>query len=191
MSGTLYLVVGPSGAGKDAVIDGARASLDGDPRFLFARRVVTRPADAGGERHEAATVEDFARREAAGGFCLTWRAHGLAYGLPADLEGHLAAGTSVIANVSRSVIDDARRRFPLLRIVVVTAPPEVLAARLVARGREDAAAIAERLAREVPVASGPDVTVITNDGPLSRAVDVFVDTLLAGLAEARAAGSPR
>lgn len=37
--------------------------------------------------------------------------------------GRPSAGTSVIANVSRSVIETARRRFPRLRVVVVTAPP--------------------------------------------------------------------
>lgn len=177
MTGTLFLVVGPSGAGKDSVIDGAKARLSGDLRFLFARRVVTRPADAGGETHEAATPRAFAAREAAGGFCLTWRAHGLAYGLPADISESLATGTSVIANVSRSVIEAARRRFPKLRVVVVTAPPAVLAARLAARGREDAADIARRLAREAPFPPGGDVTVIPNDGPLADAVERFVALL--------------
>jgi thymidine phosphorylase len=153
-AGTLYLIVGPSGAGKDTLIDGVRAALAGTPDYVFARRVITRPAEPAqpartvGEDHRAATDEEFQAMEAADGFMVSWRAHGLCYGLEKSLETDLAQGRNVIANVSRAVLAGLIERFPSHCIVEITAAPEILAERLAHRGRESAADIAERLARE-------------------------------------------
>ena len=89
------------------------------------RRVITRPADPGGEDHEPVTEAEFAARD----FALQWQAHGLHYGIPADIAVDLAAGLVVVANVSRAVIADAADHFPV-RVIEVTAPPHILAARL-------------------------------------------------------------
>ena len=134
--GILFLVVGPSGAGKDSLIAAARQALSHDSRFVFAKRIITRPSDAGGEAHEAVTEEVFAQRRDAGEFCLQWQAHGLHYGLPAPLAEELEAGRSVVANVSRAVIPTARSRFRNVRVLLVTASRLVLRERLIGRGRE-------------------------------------------------------
>ncbi len=167
--GMLVLVVGPSGAGKDTLLDAARAALADDPRFHFVRRVITRPADAGGEAHEAVTEQDFAARD----FALQWQAHGLRYGIPADA---IKTGAVAVANVSRTVIADAARRFPV-RVIEVTAPPDVLAARLASRGREDAADVASRLTRSVALPDGVAITIVVNDGTMKEGVDRFVAAL--------------
>ena len=172
----LVLVVGPSGAGKDSLLDGARAALAGDRRFRFVRRVITRPEGAGGEAHEPATDAEFLTRRAAGGFALDWQAHGLRYAIPADIATDLAAGRVVVANVSRGVIDAARARFPTC-VIEITAPGDILATRLAARGRESAAEIAERIARNVPVPSGPDVETLVNDSTLEAGIAAFVAAL--------------
>ena len=165
----LVLVVGPSGAGKDTLLDAARRALADDPRFRFVRRVITRPADAGGEAHEAVTEEEFAARD----FALQWQAHGLRYGIPADA---IKAGVVAVANVSRTIIADAARRFPV-RVIEVTAPPDILAARLASRGREDAADVATRLARSVAMPDGVAIATVVNDGTLKEGVDRFVAAL--------------
>ena len=84
MTGILVGVVGPSGAGKDTLLDAARAALSADPAFVFLRRVITRPADSGGEAHEPATRGAFLAARDEGAFALTWEAHGLFYGIPRD-----------------------------------------------------------------------------------------------------------
>ena len=92
----LVLVVGPSGAGKDTLLNAARAALAGDARFRFVRRVITRPAEAGGEDHEAVVG---ARNSPLRDFALQWQAHGLRYGIPADVADDVARGVVVVANV--------------------------------------------------------------------------------------------
>lgn len=177
--GTLFLVVGPSGAGKDSVIAGVRDKLANDQRYVFLRRYITRPEDAGGEDHLPMTVEAFEAARSAGAFSLSWQAHGLHYALPASLEEILASGRHAIANVSRSVIAEARRRYPPVRVLNITAKPETVRRRLEARGREDAAEIDERVSRVVAFDAGSsDVATISNDGPLDRAVDAVIFELL-------------
>ena len=181
--GTLFLVVGPSGAGKDTLIAGARAILEPGGRHVFPRRAITRPAGAGGEDHGAVTPEDFAGREADGGFFATWRAHGLEYGLPACISAALDAGRNVVANVSRAVLAEIGARGAPTVVVEVTAPPELLARRLAARGREDRADAARRLAREgAPFPDGMTVRRVVNDGT----PEAGIERLVAALSEAHA-----
>jgi phosphonate metabolism protein PhnN/1,5-bisphosphokinase (PRPP-forming) len=179
--GTLFLIVGPSGAGKDTLIEGARNALGADPRYVFARRVITRPSVAGGEVHVSATPEEFARRVRARDFMLHWEAHGLGYGLPRSLADDLIQGRNVVANVSRSVIAEAALRYAPVRVVAITASSEARATRLAARGREDAAAVAGRLARKVDAPPGIPVDTIVNDGTPEEGIA----RLVALLAEAR------
>lgn len=163
----LVLVVGPSGAGKDTLIAAAAEAFAGDKRIRFPRRVVTRLADAA-EDHDSCSAAEFAAAVASNSFALHWQAHGLAYGI---LAASLAGGGVVVCNVSRAVIGNARACYPGARAVYVTAPRDIRAARLAARGREagQAEAIAARLAREVAGdAAGAADLVIDNCGSVAE-----------------------
>lgn len=178
--GLLILVVGPSGAGKDTLLDAARDALAHDDRFVFVQRHITRPAAAGGERHQEISWDEFNANVAAGRYALSWQAHGLGYGVPAAGLAARGACRRVIVNASRAILDEARDRLAPVRIVLVTAKPETLAQRLTARGRETKADIAERVTRAAGNAvEGPDVVVIDNDGALDDAIARFVAAIKA------------
>ncbi len=176
--GSLVLVVGPSGAGKDTLIGGAKVALADRQDVCFPRRVITRPADAGGEDHLAVSVEEFAGLSAAGGFALEWAAHDLCYGIPVSIREDITKGRTVVINVSRGVLGDARQRFEALRVIHVTAPIDVLAGRLAERSREQPAAIRSRLARQVELPRDLDVIDFDNSATVSDAVAAFTALLL-------------
>ncbi|MEM6943028.1 MAG: phosphonate metabolism protein/1,5-bisphosphokinase (PRPP-forming) PhnN [Pseudomonadota bacterium] len=178
--GRLVLVVGPSGAGKDTLLDLARAALANRQGIHFARRAITRPADAGGEAHEAITEAAFEAGVAAGRFFAHWRAHGLGYGLPAEIGARLAQGETVVVNASRAALAEIAARYARTEVVIIDAPLALRAERLAARGREDAADIARRQARQAPLPpEGLAVTTVMNDATpekgAARLVAVLAD----------------
>ena len=170
--GTLFLVAGPSGAGKDTLIAAARCRLA--VTHAFPRRLITRPLADATEQHETMSEPAFLALRAQGQLALSWQAHGLWYGLPASINDDLTAGRHVVANVSRTVVAEASARFAPTRCILVTASAANLAARLVARGREAAPDIAARLEREIGFS--PDHTVY-NDGSLETAVERLIAAL--------------
>lgn len=161
----LVLVVGPSGAGKDTLLDAVRAKLAGHDRIRFARREITRAATPGGEDHVAVDLAHFIQKRDAGGYALWWEAHGLAYGIGSDILGDLAAGRTVVASVSRAIVPDAASRFAV-KVVEITAPPEVLATRLAARGREGIDDIIRRLQRQVALPADVACVTVMNDSTI-------------------------
>lgn len=173
--GRLVAVVGPSGVGKDSVMDGLVAAA---PSLTRVRRTITRAPGLGGEDYEAATPEAFKAAAETGQFCLHWYAHGLHYGIPAEVLAGIHTGRSYIANLSRSALIEANAVFPDLVVLNLTASPHVLASRLARRGREDAAEIAARLAQAVkPLPKGLDVVTVSNDGRLEHTVAAALDAL--------------
>jgi ribose 1,5-bisphosphokinase len=173
----IFAIVGPSGAGKDTLIEGA---LRLRPDLRLIRRVIARPTGAGGEDFLGVTEADFATRLSRGDFALHWQAHGLSYGIP---KAQLAAPGDVIFNGSRAALPQAVQVFPNLRVILVTAPDPILAARLAARGRETEADIRQRLTRAAfTLPAGITAQTVINDG----ALETGIDRLLAALHPVRA-----
>ena len=165
-SGVLIAVVGPSGVGKDSLLSGAQEGL---PQVHFMRRTITRPADAGGERHLAVTLEEFRALQERRKFLFHWEAHGLYYGIPIDVENLVLNGHAVVFNGSRRALAQQRNAWPSLRVIWVTADLNIRAERLARRGRETVADIRNRLATsaaEMP----DDAIVVKNNGSLETGI---------------------
>lgn len=187
-AGRLIYVVGPSGVGKDALIGYARTRLAGRGP-LFAHRYITRPVDPVGENHVALSADEFADRRAFGCFLMAWHSHGWDYGIGIEVASWLDAGADVVVNGSRAYLPEARKAVARLVPVFVTAPPAVLRERLLRRGREDAAAIAERIvASKVRPVDALDAVVIDNGGALESAGERVISVITGDQAASAPAG---
>ncbi len=175
--GVVVAVVGPSGVGKDTLMSRAARHPDLDPEVRFARRIVTRAVLVASEDHDSMDEAEFVRASDEGAFSLAWAAHGLRYALPHAVLAELARGRTVVANLSRRSLSDAVAAFGRVAIVEVTARPEILLARLTARGRESEATIRDRLRRQVPMMVPADAAGhlrLENSGDVAAATDLLV-----------------
>lgn len=171
MSGRLFAFVGPSGVGKDSVMAGLAERFG----LGSVRRVITRPSDAGGEDFDGVTEAEFDRLIADDAFAIWWGAHGLRYGIP---RAELGGEADRLINLSRAVLGEAQQVLPGLEIVLITAPRDVLRARLETRGREDAAEVERRLARaDQPMPEGVSYHSVDNSGALADTVQTVSELL--------------
>lgn len=180
--GRLILIVGPSGAGKDTLIALARDEFRDDRKFIFPRRAVTRPSSEA-EDHDTLTGAEFELALEHKKFALAWDAHGLKYGVPVSIDDDLAAGRTVVCNVSRAIVAEARSRYRRTLAVLVTAPAKVLESRLAARRREGGEGVAARLSRTSALAGElkPDFT-ISNAGRPEDAAKQLIEIIRRGRA---------
>lgn len=172
MRGRLIYLMGPSGAGKDSLLRALRPALS--PRWHIARRVVTRPATAAAENEIRVTPAEFDALERLSAFSMSWRAHGLAYGIPREIDSWLEHGGDVLVNGSRAYLPEAKRRYPTLNAILLTLPEQEIRHRLTTRGRENAEEIEARLARNAIVgftAHHPPMLQLDNRRPLAQTVD--------------------
>ena len=145
--GLLFVVSGPSGAGKDTLVDALRARL---PRLRYSVSATTRPPRPGeleGEHYFFLPREEFERRRGAGGF-LEWREYnGNLYGTPRDfVERTLTEGYDLIMKPEVNGALAVKKAFQDA-VLIFLAPDKFshLRARLLARRTETNEEIARRL----------------------------------------------
>lgn len=182
MAGRLIYLIGPSGSGKDSLLDAARLRL-AERGCRIVRRVITRSAEAVGEAAEG-SARTICGDERRGAFALSWQANGLSYGIPRQIDDWLAVGDDVLVNGSRGHLAQTRERYPTLLVVLLTVDQAVLRQRLLARGRESVAEIDARLARNTQftdsLTATPGVFLLDNSGSLAHTVERLFRCLDAG-----------
>ncbi|NOI25040.1 ribose 1,5-bisphosphokinase [Vibrio mediterranei] len=172
--GKLYYVIGPSGAGKDTLIDAIRADHPED--IIVAHRYITRPFGAGGENHVAVSEQEYLSRQQKGLFAMSWQAHGLCYGVGLEVKAWLDKGFSVLLNGSRAELAQAQQCFGSdLVPVVVNVELDVLRTRLQNRGRESREEIERRLQRatEFTLSKQEGFYPIDNSGDVQSSAKQF------------------
>ena len=142
-------IVGPSGAGKDTIMNAVHEVLKNNPEFLFVRRIITRKAginsfndhdetsqNIGNEDNIGVSLEKFFELSEKASFSLQWFAHGIHYGLPMGIVDEVHKGKIVIANVSRAELEHTKELFGKVYVIEINAPIEILKERLLGRKRE-------------------------------------------------------
>lgn len=168
MSKHIVLIAGPSGAGKDTLLNLSKDTLKDHKHINFLKRCITRKPD-GNEDNTFLTDNEFSDYLAKDMFLTHWEAHENRYGI---LKKDIIEGVNIIS-VSRTVIKDICQSAENVSVVEITASKDVLFERLSSRGRESGEQIKKRLERDVPI-SIEDKTVIDNSGEVSLALVKFV-----------------
>ena len=176
----LTVLSGPSGVGKDSVIEMIRAR---SPWIWLSVSVTTRRKrdyEVDGVHYHFVDRPEF-ERMVSGGQLLEWAEFaGNLYGTPrGPVEAHLAAGIPALLKIDLQGARQVRAAMPEARLVFL-APPSVeeLKRRLVGRGTDDEETIRRRLAHadeELAAEKEFDRTVV-NDF-VERAADELVGLL--------------
>lgn len=175
--GTLFYVVGASGAGKDTVSRRARSEMDGRMPVIFAHRYITRPAAAGGENHIEVSENEFLMRRENGLFAMEWQSHGNLYGIGIEADLWLEKGFNVVVNGSREYLCRAAEKYPDMIVVLIRVSRDVLRKRLGERKRESPEEIEKRMERSdaLPQVVHANRYVIDNDDSLENSVKRFLE----------------
>ena len=138
----LVIVSGPSGVGKDTVIQ-ALCLVPTDPERYFVVTCTTRPRreyEVDGVHYHFMTADEFARKREAGGFLEANLVHGHWYGTPRDeVRAALAAGRDAILKIDVQGAAVVKQKVPEALLVFLVPPSlEDLFSRLQARATETA-----------------------------------------------------
>jgi ribose 1,5-bisphosphokinase len=149
MNAQLIYVVGPSGAGKDSLLNWLRAQLPPSLPLHWARRTINRPSTPQGERHESVSAIEFEHLLATDQLAMHWQANAHCYGIRHTELAPLAQGQWLFVNGSRAHLPQVALSHPGLTVLHITADTQVLRQRLVQRERESPEAIEQRLDRSI------------------------------------------
>ena len=144
--GRLVVLSGPSGVGKDTVIQAVRRRLPDLQRPVAYTTRAPRPGEEDGREYSFVTPEEFARLRERGEFLETARVHGNLYGTSKHrVEELRQRGRDVLLKIDVQGAAQLHADQPDATFIVLAPPSrEVLLARLRERATESPAELARR-----------------------------------------------
>jgi guanylate kinase len=173
MSGLLFVITAPSGAGKSSLID---ALLKEDPRLKLSVSYTTRaprPGEVNGREYHFVDDQTFIAMLERGEFLESAEVHGYRYGTSqAMLRDALGRGEDLVLEIDWQGAQQVRRLYPVCTGVFIL-PPAVaeLERRMRARGQDSDAVIRRRLAsaeEEISHAPEFDYVIINKDFDVAK-----------------------
>ena len=179
MNHRLIYVMGPSGAGKDSLLDWLKTKLPPQSPIHFAKRTIDRPLQALGEQHESVDAANFERLQKEKSFAMHWLANGRQYGVRHGELEPLQQQQWLLVNGSRAYLPEALRQFDGMNVLHISASADILRARLLARQRETPEVVEARVQRAVAfsVPTSCRCVNVLNDTSLDDAGAVLMKAL--------------
>ncbi len=146
-SGSLFLVVAPSGAGKSSLVN---ALLQQEPAIKLSISYTTRtprPGEENGREYFFTDTKDFLARRDAGEFLEWAEVFGNYYGTSRiQIADQMAAGTDVLLEIDWQGAQQIKKQFPhAVGIFILPPSIDALEERLKKRGQDEPHVIARRL----------------------------------------------
>jgi guanylate kinase len=148
LTGTLFIICAPSGAGKTSLVN---ALLEREPDLELSVSYTTRaprPGEQDGREYHFVTTEAFLRMAGQGDFLESAEVYGNMYGTSqAWIEARTRAGRDILLEIDWQGAQQVRRLVPgTIAIFILPPSLDVLRRRLTARGQDTSAVIERRLA---------------------------------------------
>jgi guanylate kinase len=124
--GLLFLLIGPPGAGKNALMNDALARTENLRQLATATTRAMRPTEAQGREHLFTNTDEFQKMIEDGSLFEWQQVHGNLYGIPRKtVEDAFAAGEDLTADIDVLGATHIRSVYPDNVILIFIAPPTI------------------------------------------------------------------